>query len=89
MKNRRTEFREAVKTAEQDAMEMLVDLFDWLDGIEPQPRMKVAPLYKKRYIIVANIIGPLGRHMRELLRKLEKALKGVRKVKSVSRGKSK
>jgi len=68
MKKRRTEFREAVKTAEQDALEMLVDLFDRLDGIEPQQRMKVAPLYKKRHSIVANIIATLTRHMRELLR---------------------
>jgi len=81
MKNRRTEFREAVMTAEQNALEMLVDLFGRLDGIEPQPRMKVAPLYKKRYTIVADIITPLSRHMRALLRKLEKALKGVREVK--------
>jgi len=68
MMKRRTEFREAVKTAEQDALEMLVDLFDWLDSIEPQQRMKVAPLYKKRHSIVASIITTLTRHMRKLLR---------------------
>jgi len=81
MRKQRAKFCEAVKAGEQDALEMLVDLFDWLDGIEPQPQMKIAPLYKKHHTIVANIIAPLTRHMRELLRKLEKALKGVRKVK--------
>ena len=65
MKKRRAQFREAVNVAERDALEMLVDLFDWLDGLEPQPRMKVAPLYKT---VVANIMGPLTRHVRELLR---------------------
>jgi len=70
MKKRRTEFHEAVNVAERGALEMLVDLFDWLDGLEPQPRMKVAPLYKKPQTIVANIIGPLTRSVRKLLRKL-------------------
>ena len=35
---------EAVQTAEQNAGEMLVDLFRWLDGLEPQPITKVIPL---------------------------------------------
>jgi len=72
MKKRRTEFRGAVNVAERGALEMLVDLFDWLDGLEPQPRMKVAPLYKKGNTIVVNIVDPLTRHARELLRELEK-----------------
>jgi len=81
MKKRRTQFLEAVNGAERDGLEMLVDLFDWLGSLEPQARMKVAPLYKKPHTIVANIIGSLTRHVRELLRRLEKALDGVRKVK--------
>jgi hypothetical protein len=36
-KNRRREIRKMMKDAEQSALEMLVDLFDWLDGVEPQP----------------------------------------------------
>ena len=35
MRAQMTSFREAVKASEQDALEMLVDLFDWLDGLEP------------------------------------------------------
>jgi len=68
MRKRKTQFREVVKVAERDALEMLVDLIDWLDSLGPQPRMAIAPLYKKRNTIVANIIGPLTRHVRELLR---------------------
>jgi hypothetical protein len=30
-------FREAVKVSEEAALEMLVGLFEWLDGLEPQP----------------------------------------------------
>jgi len=68
MKKRTTQFREAVNVAERDGLEMLVDLFDWLDRLESQPRMKVTPLYNTRNTIVANIINPLTRHVRKLLR---------------------
>ena len=36
MKKRRNDLRKAVKVGEQHALEMLVQLFDWLDGLEPQ-----------------------------------------------------
>jgi len=68
MEKQTTQFREAVNIAERDALEMLVELFDWLDGLESQPGMKVGPLYRMRNTIVANIIGPLTRHVRKLLR---------------------
>jgi len=68
MRKRRTQFREAVNVGERDGLEMLVDLFDWLDGLEPQPRLTVAPLYKMPHTIIANIIGPLTRQVREFLR---------------------
>ena len=41
----REELYEAVKAGEQDAMEMLVDLFDWLSDLEPQLTMGSVPLY--------------------------------------------
>jgi len=31
------DFREAVEASEQDTLEMLVDLFGWLDSLKPQP----------------------------------------------------
>ena len=37
MKTRRTDFRRAVKAAEQETLTVFVDLFDWLDGLEPHP----------------------------------------------------
>ena len=36
MKKRRIDLRNAVKAGEQHALAMLVKLFDWLDGLEPQ-----------------------------------------------------
>jgi hypothetical protein len=43
---KRTYFRDEVKASEQDALEMLVDLFEWLGGLEPQPMSRIVPLYK-------------------------------------------
>jgi len=43
----RAEFRKAVKAGEQDALEMMVDLFDWLCDLEQQPTTGVTPLYEK------------------------------------------
>ena len=40
-KKGRTDLRNAVKAAEENALEMMVDLFDWLDSVEPQPTMEV------------------------------------------------
>jgi len=37
MKVRRAAFRKEVKARQEDALDMLVDLLDWLDGLEPQP----------------------------------------------------
>jgi hypothetical protein len=35
------EMREVMKASEQKGLEMLVHLFDWLDGLKPQPMTKV------------------------------------------------
>jgi hypothetical protein len=35
--NRGTDMRREVKVGKQNALEMLVELFDWLDGLESQP----------------------------------------------------
>ena len=43
----RAGFRSAVKVAEESALEMLVELFDWLDGLEAQPTIDILPLYDK------------------------------------------
>jgi len=51
MKRRRKDFRKAVKAGEQDALEMLVDFFDWLDSLEPQLKTGVVPLYEDPQMI--------------------------------------
>lgn len=33
----------AVKAGEENALEMLVNLFDWLDGLEPEPVTEIVP----------------------------------------------
>ena len=50
MKKRRTDFRRMVKAAEQETLEILVDLFDWLDGLEPQPTADIVP----HHLILTN-----------------------------------
>jgi len=47
MKKGRADLRKAVKAAEQDALEMLVDLFDWLDGLKPQPTTEIVEEMQK------------------------------------------
>jgi len=41
MKMGSADLRIAVKAGEENALEMLVDLFDWLDGLEPQPTTEI------------------------------------------------
>ena len=38
--------RKMVKAGEEQALEMLVDFFDWLDGLEGQPTMEAVNLYE-------------------------------------------
>ncbi len=59
-------FREEVKASEQDAFEMLVDLFDWLDSLERQPASEVVSRYQD---IVANVIGRLAKFLRRSWRR--------------------
>ena len=48
-----------VKDAEQDALEMSVQLFDWLDALEPQPTREIMALYEKSQIIESVITDTL------------------------------
>ena len=43
----RAEMREVVKCCEEKALEMLVQLFDWLDGLKSQPMTKGQDPYEK------------------------------------------
>ena len=67
-------FREVVKASEQDTLDMLVDLFDWLDGLEPQPISEIVSRFEKLQDIAANLIGPLANFLRKVMED------GIRKV---------
>ncbi len=61
----RMDLQRTVKRAEQPALEMFVDLFDWLDGLEPQPTTEIVALYERSQAIDAKITntrsdGPSG-----------------------------
>lgn len=47
MKKGMVKLRKEVEDGEENALEMLVDLFDWLDGLEPRPTSEIVPLLKK------------------------------------------
>jgi len=81
MKQWRTELRETVKTGEEKALEMLVDLFDWLDGLEQQPTTETVSLGATSWNIMATILAPLARLVGLLRKVKENVREGVRKVK--------
>ena len=43
VKKGRPDLRKAVKAGEENALEMMVDFFDWLDGLKPQPTTGIFP----------------------------------------------
>ena len=47
MKKRAANLRKEVKDGEENALEMLVEFFDWLDGLEPRPTSEIVPVYEK------------------------------------------
>ena len=75
------EMQKAVKSAEENALEMLVDLFDWLDGLEPQPTTEIIALYEKSQAIESKITDTLAQmdqtaakmaEIKELMKEFEK-----------------
>ena len=57
--SREKEMKKSVKRAEQNALEMLVGLFDWLDGLEPQPTTEIMAISKMSEAIESKITGIL------------------------------
>jgi len=55
MKKGKGALRREVKAGEENAMEVLVDLFDWLDRLEPQSITKIVPLYQEAQNIMSMI----------------------------------
>ena len=60
MNNQRADLRKVVKAAEQNALEMLVDLFDWLDGLEPHSTTGIVSLYEHSQAIEAKVTDALA-----------------------------
>ena len=56
----RKTLRKMVLHAEQKALEMLVELFDWLDGLEPQSTTEIVDLYEKSQAIESKITNTLA-----------------------------
>ena len=54
MKIERARLCKAVKAGEEDALEMLVDLFDWLDGLEPQPTTELFDQFRNIKAMIAD-----------------------------------
>jgi len=56
----RKEMRKVVLSAEQKALKMLVELFDWLDGLGPQPTTDIVTLYETSQSIEVKITSTLA-----------------------------
>ena len=61
MKKRRVDLRKAVKAGEEQALEMLVKLFDWLDGLEPQRTAEIVEKSQSIKAKIADRLAPMDR----------------------------
>ena len=57
----RADLRRAVKASEQSTLGMLVDLFDWLDGLRPQPVKEIVSLHERTQAIENEVSNVLAR----------------------------
>ncbi len=55
MKKRRADLRNDVKAGEQNALQMLVELFDWLDSLEPQDTTEIVTGSQKREVMSTRL----------------------------------
>jgi hypothetical protein len=80
------EMQREVKNAELRALEMLCDLFDWLDNLEPQPTTDIVALYKKSHVIESKITDTLTQmgQASDLMAKINKMVEEPAKKYSVS-----
>ena len=68
MKKSKADLRKAVRASEQNAIGMVAELFDWLDGLEPQPIVGMLPLRGAPQIIegtTPDAPGSTGQVVRE------------------------
>jgi len=65
------DLRKAAKHAQQKSLEMLVNLFDWVDGLEAQSMMESGSLYEKAQTIDATTANLLAQMDQVARRKVE------------------
>ena len=58
---RRADLRKVVKASDQCTLGMLVDLFDWMDGLSPQPVKEIVSLYEQFQAIKTKVSNVLAR----------------------------
>ena len=66
-----TDIRRAVLAGEEQALEMLVDLFDWLDGLGARPATDIVYLYHLSQSIEAMITNTLAQIDQAAMKKVE------------------
>ena len=86
MNNESSNLRNAVKFAEQNALEMLVDLFDWLNGLESQSTMGIVSLFENSQAIEAKVTDVLAQMSQAatMETKIEKQMENLQRASAVS-----
>jgi len=82
----RKEMQREVKHVELRALEMMCDLFDWLDNLEPQPTTEIVALYKKSHVIESRITDTLNQmdQASDQMAKINKMVEELQKKSAVS-----
>jgi len=60
MRSQKAHFREVVKANEHDVLGILVDLFEWMYGLEPKLITEIIPLYEGPQNITDMVTEPLA-----------------------------
>ena len=71
MKKMKKDLHKAVQEGEKNALETLVHLFDWLDGLEPQPTKEIVYLYTLSQTIEAMITNTFAQMDQAAAKKME------------------
>jgi len=71
IKKGKKNLQKAVQESEQEALEVLVELFDWLDGLEPQPTKEIVYLYGLSQNIEFSITSTLAQMDQAAAKKVE------------------
>ena len=78
--------KQSVELAEENALEMLVELLDWLDGLEPQPTTKIISSYEKSQDIQSKVTCTLAHtsQVAEKTAEIKNLMEDLRKKTAVS-----